>query len=499
MKKAVNKKPLTKRIRNLLLTVLLPMTALIVVELVLFASFNAKYTEAVGNITRASGFSQTFKNDIDLKMYYLATESEYASGAPTDEIETALQLAHSLLENTKNKDSVKAITSVIDLCEELRDRVKQICNTSEYDERINQLESNVYILTDLISQYMSTYLYNEAAELAVLQERMGDLLRTEVTVTVIAAFLIVLVTINQSVRVSRSITNPIDELYKRAKDIGEGDLEPRKPVEAGDIKLQTLSDGLEEMVKRLNRQMDVNREEAERLRGLELMLIQAQINPHFLYSTLDTIIWLMDTDNKTQAARMVANLSNFFRSSLSRGNDVITLSEEELHVKSYLDIQQVRYKNLFSYTLEIDPIIDNTSIPRLTLQPLVENALYHGIKKNGGKGSISIVGRLLDSTGDEPMTTAVDEIEDRMVSITVSDTGAGMNEESLQKVVEELENEHITGYGMAAVYKRIKLLFGDAGSFSINSKEGEGTQISIVFPYRKTEEISDVIKGKAML
>lgn len=464
------------------------MTTLIMVEMVLFASFNGKYSDAVGNITLASGFSQTFKSDIDLKMYYLATESEYASGAPLDEIDTALELADSLLETTTDKNSVKAITSVRDLCEDLSKWVTKICEEPEYDERINQLESNVYILTDLIQKYMSDYLYNEAAQLNILQEEMNSLLKTEVTVTIIAAFLIVLITINQSVRVSRSITNPIDELYKRAKSIGEGDLEPRDPVEAGDIKLQTLSDGLEEMVRRLHRLMEVNKEESEKLRDLELMLVQAQINPHFLYSTLDTIIWLIEADNHEQATRMVGNLSNFLRSTLSRGDDVITLGDEELHIRSYLEIQQVRYNEILAFRVEINPAIKDARIPRLTLQPLVENAIFHGIKRNSGKGELVVEAHLTDADGKVIDTVQESDTGDKLVSILVSDSGAGMDAETLEKVIGELENNHINEFGMGAVYKRIKLMFGEEGRFNIKSTKGEGTQVSIIFPYRKTDD-----------
>lgn len=460
------------QLKNLILTLILPMSTIIIVIFVMFTGYNIRYANASGNIARASGFSQSFKDDIDLKMYYFATDSEYATGIPYEEVETALNLAKSLRKSTYNKDSQKAIDSVLNLCDTLRDRIEQIRVTEAYDERIAQLEANVYILTELIQNYMYTYLFYEAGELAMIQESMKRSLEIAVVVAFCATAVLVIVTINKSIHISRDIRQPIDNLYQRVLDIGEGALIPQEPVQAADRKIQALSDGFEEMVGRLSQLLELNKAEAARIRSMELMLLQAQINPHFLYNTLDTIIWLIETGKPDQAVEMVSSLSNFFRSSLSKGRDVITLEEEALHVRSYLEIQQVRYKDILEYSVSIDKEICDYRVPKLTLQPVVENALYHGIKLKRAKGRIDI-------TGERTATG---------ICIRVVDTGVGMNAETLEKVRESLTAEHSDGFGMAAVYKRLMLMFADNCTFTIESTEGVGTTVTINITDREMNE-----------
>jgi len=457
---------LSNKMRLLMLSIFIPMLALFLLFIGLFVGINIQYKKISGNVTMASEFGQDFKNEIDLKMYYYATGSEYATGIPLVEVERALELANALSESTSNKESQRSIRSVINLCGNLKERIIQISQTESYDERMEQLESNVYILTELIQDYMYAYLYSEAEELAGLQRKMDIMLHVEFLVFGIATLAIAVLSVSRAVAISRSITRPIDELYGRVQSVDAGELIPLEPVQANDEKLQALSNSFEEMIGRLSQQLELNKEEADKIRAMELMLLQAQINPHFLYNTLDTIIWLIETGKKEQAVEMVASLSNFFRSSLSKGRDVISLTEEELHVKSYLEIQQVRYKDKLIYEMDFSEKIGKYSIPKLTLQPLVENALYHGIKLKRGMGKIKITG---DLAGDK-------------IILTVEDTGIGMDERTLIKVKESLEAEHAAGFGMAAVYKRLRLMFGSQCSFDITSMQNEGTKILICIP-----------------
>lgn len=465
-KTQVRGRTLKGKLKNLLISTIGPLGILLVISLVMFSSFSLRYANATGNISMASAFNRNFKDDIDLKMYYYAIESEYATGIPYEEVETALTLARDLESSTSNKDSLKAIHSVINLCEKLRDRIEQIRVTEEYDERIKQLEFNVYVTTEMIQNYMYTYLYYEAGELALIQRSMTVWLGIEIIGMALALVLIVGFTAAKSFNISKGITQPLDVLYSRVQSIGEGDLTVREPVATDDVQLMALSNGFEEMVDRLKTQKELNTAEAERIRSMELMLLQAQINPHFLYNTLDTIIWLIETGKNEQAVEMVASLSNFFRTSLSKGRDVITLGEEELHVKSYLEIQQVRYKDILNYGISIDPELKNMKIPKLTLQPIVENALYHGIKLKRGLGCITIIGR---REGDR-------------ICLEINDTGNGMTEAELKRVREELDAEHATGFGMSAVYKRLKLMFKDEVGFDIESDLGVGTTVRILIP-----------------
>ena len=317
---------ISARIRQLIIYLTVPLCVLSLFMLLVFIIYSVEYTTVSRNISTASRFNQNFKDEVDLKMYYFVTGSE--DEVPLGEVTTAKELAAELLSSTRNKESRKAAGSVLNLCDNLSDCIASIESMEGYDSRMHSLETNVYVLTELIQEYMYTYLYHEAGELAAMQDRIWILLLGGVLISAAVIITVVALSLRQSFRISRSITRPVDELYSRVEEIGQGDLTARPPVEAQDSKLQALGEGLEEMVTRLNDQMELNRQEQIRLRGMELALMQAQINPHFLYNTLDAIMWLIETGKNDQAVEMVSSLSNYFRSFLSNGKDIITLREE---------------------------------------------------------------------------------------------------------------------------------------------------------------------------
>ena len=461
---------ITDKLWSLSLALSVPMCVMCIMLFVLFLSYSIQYEKEIRNITTVSTFNQNFKDEVDLKMYQFVTGS--ASDVPLEEVSEAKALAETLQAGTRNKDSQSAIHSVVNLMDNLSDCISELENTNGYDQRMAQLENNIYVITELIQKYMNTYLYYEAGELAALRQTMG----VWRTVSSIAAptlmLFLILLSIRRVVRVSRSITQPIDKLYQRVQEIGRGDLTVKPPVTAYDDKLQTLSDSMEEMVGKLNDQIELTHREQARLRSMELSLLQAQINPHFLYNTLDTIVWLVETKKNDEAVEMVSSLSTYFRSFLSNGKEIVLLSEELQHVKSYLKIQQFRYQDILRYSIDIDPIIENSTIPKMTLQPLVENAIYHGIKPKRGIGTVLVKGEM---RGDR-------------VVLTVSDTGIGMSPETREKILSSLGSNEPPGFGVFAVWQRLKLTFGDDFTFDIESEEDSGATFRIVLPYTPAEE-----------
>ncbi|KAE9628769.1 hypothetical protein GND95_13625 [Defluviitalea raffinosedens] len=229
------------------------------------------------------------------------------------------------------------------------------------------------------------------------------------------------------------------------------------------------------MIGRIEYLLDAVKTEEKNLREAELELLQAQINPHFLYNTLDTIIWLAESGNPKEVVDMVKALSDFFRTSLNHGNGMFTLKEEERHVKSYLQIQHVRYQDILEYEIDLPDDIKDAIIPKITLQPIVENALYHGIKNRRGKGKISVTGMR----------------EGNDVVISIADNGAGMTPEQLNKITTLLNEGHAGGkvqkkmdsYGLYNVNQRIKLKFGNNYGLSISSVYGEGTCVKVRIPF----------------
>ena len=460
------KDTIAEKLYGLILNTFLPMVLLAAVSLFLLINYNLRYSSVTGNITTASRFNQDFKADVDLKMYYYV--AGYSQELPLEEIQTARTLAQTLLSNSANPESRKAAESVLELCDSLMSSIDRIQKTQGYDKRMEQLENNIYVITQLIETYLYTYLYHEAGQLASLQQRLNRMLVVELVAVLACMAAVVILAIRRAIRTSRSITDPIDAIFRRVDEIGQGDLTEKPPVQADDPKLSALSRGIEEMAVRLSRQIELNRQEQERLRGIELSLIQAQINPHFLYNTLDAIVWLIETGRNAQAAEMVTSLSTYFRSFLSNGQDIVTMAQEQQHIRSYLEIQQVRYKDILDYSIEIDPAIRDCRIPKMTLQPLVENAIYHGIKPKRGKGMLRVTGSL----------------DGGRVTIRVADTGAGMQPQELESLRRQLEQDQAVGFGLTSAYRRLQLMYGKACSFTIQSRPGEGTDITIVIPFR---------------
>lgn len=461
------------RMRRLVVIFCAFLAAILAVMLTLVLLYNSQYTGLLYNVTTASEFNQDFKANIDLKMYYYVIESQYSEGLPIEEVEAAQELARNLLSTTSQKDSLRAVTSVLDLCENLEEKIYQIEQTQSYDDRQMQLENNVYVLTAMIQEYMYNYLYCESVQLNLLQQQISRQIAAEICLVLVLAAILILLLVRYSVRLARSVTQPVVDLSRRAEDVIGGDLTVREPVRSETYEIRTLSEGMEQMISRLNAQIQEITQKRGSLRRTELALLQAQINPHFLYNTMDTIIWLIEADRPQAAVDMISNLSDFFRHSLSRGEDVITLGEEERHVRSYLQIQQARYQDILEYTICIAPDFQGARLPKLTLQPLVENALYHGIKLKRGKGCIYITSRL----------------EGTDVLIQITDDGAGMTVERLAALNRAMKTGERVGFGLVTVHERLRLLFGSPYGLTLSSRQGVGTTVTVRIPYGGGEEV----------
>lgn len=455
-----------QRLSQLVMMIVGPMTAYIFVLIGILVWHTVQYNTILDNVTTASAFNQDFKENIDLKMFYYIVESAYSEGLPIEDVEAAKEIAEKLLETTTQRDSIDAIESVRDLCITLEDRMNLVAETNNYDERLEQLENNIYILTDLIQTYMSNYLYYESVYLSHLQSMMEEQIRLIILTTLIGLIILMSALLIYYREIARQITEPLDGLAARVEEVSKGDLEPKEHIIAREKEIQTLSDGLDEMIGRINNLLEENKVVEQKKRKAELELLQAQINPHFLYNTLDTIIWLIESGEKEKSVDMVNSLSNFFRFSLSRGRDVITLQEEERHVKSYLEIQKTRYRDRMDYEIDIPKELYEFILPKLTLQPLVENSIYHGIKMQREKGTIRINAADLGDT----------------IQIVVEDNGAGMTEERLAELKETLADETKVGFGLRTVHERIRLLFGEQYGLAVESKDKEGTKITIIIP-----------------
>lgn len=294
-------------------------------------------------------------------------------------------------------------------------------------------------------------------------------------VFVVASFLLALVLINAFI--SSRITNPIQELEKSVNAIEEGELDT-EVYTGGSYEIRHLGRSIGEMAKRIKTLMQDIVAEHESKRKSEFDTLQSQINPHFLYNTLDIIVWMIENEQKQEAVKVVTALARFFRISLSKGKNIIPVSDELEHVRNYLMIQQMRFKNKFTYVIEAEEDVMGLSCLKLLLQPLVENAIYHGMEFMDGDGEIHV--RVYREEDD--------------LWFWISDNGLGMTGEQVEGLLSEkphVSSRRGSGIGVKNVNERIKLYFGDSYGLAIESEPDEGTVIRIHLPaeiYTETVE-----------
>lgn len=272
---------------------------------------------------------------------------------------------------------------------------------------------------------------------------------------------------------SRRIANPLKILEKSMKKIEQADFLVIEPVEEGSQKeVASLSKSFNLMMVRIKELMDSIIVEQNAQRESELKALQSQINPHFLYNTLDSIVWLIENDKNTEASQMVVALAKLFRISISRGRNIITIKDELEHARSYLIIQRFRYSDSFKYEFDIDEEVLEYTTMKLILQPLIENAIYHGLKNIIDEGFIKI---------------GAHREQDNVV-FTVTDNGYGLKEEKIEQLYTNFKNPHLNdGVGLKNVYLRLVLYYGKAADLRIESELDEGTTIKIIIPIKRSE------------
>lgn len=273
----------------------------------------------------------------------------------------------------------------------------------------------------------------------------------------------IIISIIISLAISSSVVRPIKNLESKMIEVSKGDLTASYEVKGKD-EISVLGSYFNKMVGEIKTLIDSNNLMAQQKRNLELKVLQAQIKPHFLYNTLDTIQWKALSKKNYEVADLINNLSEFFRLSLSDDREFISLEEEANQAISYLKIQEARYGNLFSYSTEIDESIIEEKIPKLILQPLLENSIYHGIKAKGKDGILKICAKDLGN----------------QILIEVTDNGKGMDEQKLGEIKSNLEKAiSADNYGLYNVYERLKIYYKDDFDLNIQSQIDKGCKISL--------------------
>ena len=399
---------------------------------------NSRYEKMLNSVVTASEFSLDFKNDYDYETYLLIVGNKTAEDSKLPALLTdARRVVEDLKQYTDTADNNKRLESAakyLDNLEIYNERIVSNLRTEgHYEENMVIWENDVQIVTGLVQDTINEYIYYENRELQSAQEINKEHMINFIRIAATTFMIIVTVLVVYSIFVPISITEPIE-----------------KQVRA----------------------------EQRQLRKAEFELLQAQINPHFLYNTLDAIVWSAEAGNQKQVIDMVGSLSDFFRTSLNKGKEIVTVREDLHHVRSYLEIQQIRYLDILSYEIHVPEELYDYKVPKITLQPLVENALYHGIKNKRGGGQIVVLGW--------------DDVDSYYIQ--VKDNGIGMTKERLDEIrnalKEAVPKENVL-YGLYNVNERIRLNLGEGYGIEIESKYEEGTKVTLHLPKNSTEFVEN--------
>ena len=297
------------------------------------------------------------------------------------------------------------------------------------------------------------------------------------SIYVLVALGLIAVALVISSEIARNITFPIQKLRDSMKRVQKGDFSAAEIEVYSDNEIGSLTRSFNVMTHKIQDLMAQNIQEQEQKRKIELKALQSQINPHFLYNTLDSIIWMAEGKKNEEVVLMTASLARLLRQSISIENELVTIGQEVEYVRSYLTIQKMRYKDKLEFEINVDPRITHAQIIRLVLQPIVENAIYHGLKYKESKGMLKVHGY---------------ELGERII-IDITDDGVGMDEETLKHIYDKHKvNYHSNGVGVYNVQQRLVLYYGKEYGIIYHSEKGKGTTATVVIP-KKQEDVHEKI------
>jgi len=452
----------------------------IIISLVLMLVYAAKYHSAIVRMETITSLKTVVTEDIPGSAWNIVSGREsFPESNIYGKIKNVNETIDLITEQTGEENRLSLIVAsrtmqtLQNYVDMIRDNIDAEVPVVENEEVLKEVRSCAVLVDSMLNDYIAQEINSSA--------KMSVSLMIGVIITAIFEVLIVIMAMfvrNRSVMATEmSIKQPIERLEEAAARIAEGSLDERI-VDTEVTELRNLTAQVNIMAEKLTSMMRKSHQDAKNLRKAELRTLQAQINPHFLYNTLDAIVWKAEAGDKDEVIGLTSSLSDFFRISLSSGADWIPISQEKKHIEGYLKIQQTRYRDILRYEIDIPDEIGEYYILKLLLQPLVENAIYHGIKIKRGGGKITVTGRL----------------EDGNLIFSVRDTGLGMTEDQLKNLSDRMKNglptisEGSGGFGLVNVNLRIRLYYNLEAGLKIESST-EGTEVSFKVPCKVREEI----------
>lgn len=445
--------------------------------------YSHRYDAIINNIMTANSINGHIKPAIDTEMWNIvAGKTEFVDGRQYDIIADVDDKLRSMSQHAASDESKIKVEIIMRTMKTLTHYVDvmgaQAARGSKVAENEAVLE-NIRGVSAVVEEVVQDYVLFEVNQAAQQYQVMHSGLKRWEGFYLVLLVLAVGFSFAAAWTISRSIYIPIKRLHDVTSTITKDDLQVLVTRENAD-EITELGISFNIMIGKIRELLAAKMKEQESLKKAELRALQAQINPHFLYNTLDTIIWMAEARQTDQVVQLVSALSNFFRISLSKGKDWITIGEEIERTRSYLTIQKMRYRDILDYRIEVDDEVVHNTVLKLILQPLVENALYHGIKNKRTGGMIVIRAR---------------QKTDGAILLEVEDNGIGFTPEKLASVRAQMseEAEEIrleNGFGIDNVNKRVQLYYGRQYGLSIESTHQVGTCVSLVIP-AKLEEVAE--------
>lgn len=424
------------------------------------------YGEIIDNIIYANQLNQDVSERIEPIVWNIVAGKE---GFDDSEIMPLVtDIRERMLEIRDNTDSaenrgvmdisLRALGILEDYLIRLRTQIIDRYPVAENEQLLEEIRICIAGINDLLLEFS----FLQVNDASVLNQAMSEQSNLSFVVNMLLAAIVVLVGGFAFWYISKSLANPIGSLLDMSNKISAGDFSFEVELSASD-EFNDLATSMNRMSKEIELLLKKGIEEQKQIQMMEHKLLQAQIKPHFLYNTLDAIIWAAEDGNKSDVVTLVTSLSSFFRISLSHGIDLIPITDEIEHVTNYLMIQQIRYSDILTYELDIDSHIPEKKILKLLLQPLVENALYHGIKHTRDRGKITVS---IKRDGEK-------------LRFSVTDTGIGMTPEALATLKHNIHHgTGATGYGLFNVNRRLKLYYSLQEGIEIQSEYRKGTEVS---------------------
>ena len=495
MKKIRRNVSLNQRLVGISLAVFIPMILVMTYLLASLTNATSAYAQITKSVSYANMYARDFKERMDYSMYLAVIGKrdmeELGDGETTvngiltvnpykyiDELEETCDKLSYMATVDSNRNQIKRLKNSL---KSLKGCVKEletaIDSGGAYEDKMNYLNENIYMLTSLIQKGIQDYIYVETTNYTNVKAELDARNTRTFVICIWISVAAIVLALFLTMKAAKSVTKPIQKLCRMTQQVAEGDFTVQTK-ESNTDEIAVLTRSFNDMTQEIGGLVEDIKQQQKNLRIAETKLLQAQINPHFLYNTLDAIVWLAEENRKDEVVSMVTALSDFFRTTLSKGRDFITVREERSHIESYLKIQQFRYQDIMSYEIDMEENMGEFMIPKLTLQPLVENALYHGIKESDqDRGTIWI--------------RAFSESEDSII-LKVEDDGAGMSQERIDQLNSWLKlkerGEEVKAYGTLNVNDRIKIAYGDEYELHYEKRTGGGT-VAVVRLKRLQKEV----------